>query len=172
MKKEYDEIIDRMFEINVKLERLSATAFFLGVTSAGEYDCPKPEILGLTFENISDQLTDISNELSDIQTVLYHEVKKDDSTDADEQDITKVSGGAGRVVMRSRSLSQAIEKGYEIVRAEEPVDLDHQEMMELWGRFEERSKTKPLFDAVIRTAHEAFLCGVVFGRDPRAEEQA
>lgn len=68
----------------------------------------------------------------------------------------------------SRSLSQAIEKGYEIVRAEEPVDLDYQEIMELWERFEERNKTEPLFDAVIKTAHEAFLCGVVFGRDPRA----
>ena len=81
MKKEYEEINDRIFSIIVKLERLSATASFLGVTSAGEHDDPNPEIIGLTFANISDQLNDMKDELSDIQIALYHEVKKDDSAD-------------------------------------------------------------------------------------------
>ena len=102
MRKEHEEIIDRVFEICCRLERMSAMTFYLGVTSAGEHDEPNSEIIGLTFENIGDQLKGMSNELSDICTDLSHEVRKNDSTDADEQDITKVSGGAGRVVMRSR----------------------------------------------------------------------
>lgn len=89
MRKEYEEIIDRVFEICCRLERMSAMACYLGITSAGEHDDPNPEIIGLTFENIGDQLKGMSNELSDISIALSHEVRKNDSTDADEQDITK-----------------------------------------------------------------------------------
>lgn len=62
-----------------------------------------------------------------------------------------------------RDIDDAIIKGIEIIKANEDLDLDVTEAIEFYERFLERVKTKPPFDAVSITVHDAFLVGLASG---------
>ena len=64
-----------------------------------------------------------------------------------------------------RDIEKAIEQGEQIVRAEEDLDLNMKEALTLWNRYEDRNLEIGTVDAVLKTIHEAFLVGVVFGRE-------
>ena len=63
------------------------------------------------------------------------------------------------------NIDAAVKKGLDIVQEDDDIDLDAEDAVAFYERFVDRARTLSLFDAVVRTAHDAFLTGVVTGKE-------
>lgn len=64
-----------------------------------------------------------------------------------------------------RDIRKAIQDGWDIVRSEEDLDLDALEIMDLYDLLQAYVEKFNAFDAELTALHDAFLVGVVFGRE-------
>ena len=64
-----------------------------------------------------------------------------------------------------RDVKKAIQEGWDIVRSEEDLDLDALEIMDLYNLLQAYVEKSDSFDAELTALHDAFLVGVVFGRE-------
>lgn len=62
-------------------------------------------------------------------------------------------------------IDAAVIKGLDIVQEDDAIDLGAEDAVAFYERFLERDRTLSLFDAVVRTVHDAFLTGVAVGKE-------
>lgn len=150
MRKDIKAIVDRIEEIAAKTENMAAASLMLAILSDEDSDRPSIEVVKGTFHNIADQLEAMTDTLAAIATDLAN-------TDRQQEESC------------IRDMEQAIRDGLELVKADEELDLDAEEMMALYDRFRENGG-KGVFDAFAITVHDAFMAGLALGRQTKKED--
>lgn len=152
MDKEIGVITDKIEHIAMKLNNMRATAMMLAVLNDSSPERVEDSIISETFQNIADQAGDLSTALF----TTANEVMK--ASKPQQQEDTQQDPDIGR------DIDRAIREGIMLVQKDENVDLSAAEIMELYDRYEKRAAKKNKFDAITDALYDAYLAGVIFGR--------
>lgn len=157
MDKEIGVITDKIEHIAMKLNNMRATAMMLAVLNDSSPERVADSIISETFQNIADQAGDLSTALFTTATEIMKASKPQ------QQEDTQQDPDIGR------DIDKAIREGMTLVQKDEDLDLSAAEIMELYDRYENRAAKKNKFDAITDALHDAFLVGVIFGRQQDEE---
>lgn len=160
MEREKTDITERLEKLAIEADAISATASMCSITCGNDAaDVPSLDIISQSFMNIGLQLQRLSDDLSEVAGDMMRYKKE-----------TEAEGSSGGVAGGTRDIDKAIREGMMLVQKDEDLDLSAAEIMELYDRYEGRGAKKVRFDAITDALHDAFLVGVIFGRQRQQEK--
>ena len=159
MEREKTNISTKLENLSVEVDTIAAMANMCAISCGdGSADVPALDVICSSFMNIGFQLQRLSDDLSEVAGDMMRYKKE-----------TEAAGSSGGAAGGTRDIDKAIREGMTLVQKDEDLDLSAAEIMELYDRYEKRAAKKNKFDAITDALHDAFLVGVIFGRQQDKE---